>query len=345
MIPMKNFENESARGLAVPRAIGISLVLGLLCAGIAYTQAQKPDADKDGMYEHIMKAKKVAGTDLDMHFYHRCFVDPDYTDTIAKLRKATAPMDPVQVFDNLYFIGQNAVSSWALKTSDGFIVFDSENNPAEAKQYIVGGMTKLGFDPHQIKYLIITHEHADHFGGSKYLKEMFGTHIIASTVTWDRMKNPKIRGAELAPTKEEGDMAVTDGQKFTLGDTTLNFYIIPGHADGALSTIFKTSDHGTPHVVGFMGGLGSPNTEANRNLLVKSLARWETIASAANVDTLIANHQGQDHAVEYLEFLKIRHPNDPNPFVVGKDTYIRYVEIQRECAMAALARNGQKADQ
>ena len=95
----------------------------------------------------------------------------------------------------------------------------------------------------------------------------------------------------------------------------------------------------------FLGGLGSRHTEANRNTLVKSLKRWRSLAAAADVDTLIANHQGQDMAVENLEFLKIRHDNDPNPLVIGKDAYLRYVEIQSECALAALARNGQKIEQ
>ena len=202
-------------------------------------------------------------------------------------------------------------------------------------------MRKLGLDPAKIKYVIITHEHADHFGGASYLKEMFGSRIMASSVAWERMKKPT-RGANLVPAQ---DMAITDGQKFTLGDTTLNFYITPGHADGALSTIFKTTDHGTPHVIGFIGGLGSPQTEANRNTLVKSLTRWKTLASAAGVDTLIANHQGQDEAVEFLELLKVRRGNDPNPFVIGNDAYLRYVDIQMECALAALARNGQKIEQ
>jgi metallo-beta-lactamase class B len=320
------------------RTLGVWLMLAALC-GAAYPQEQAPD--KDAMYEHIMKARAAAGEDLKHHFYHRCFVDPNYADTIARLRKETAPMEPVKVFDNLYFIGQNAVSSWALQTSEGFIVFDSENNPDEAKQYIEGGMVKLGLDPHKIKYLIITHEHADHFGGANYLKEMFGTRIIASGPAWEGMKNPT-RGAKFAPTR---DIGVKDGEKFTLGDTTLTFYLTPGHADGALSTIFETSDHGVPHVVGFLGGLGSPHTAANRNALVKSLKRWRTIAAAAGVDTLIANHQGQDYAVENLEFLKIRHASDPNPFVIGKDAYLRYLDVQSECALAALARNGQKIEQ
>jgi metallo-beta-lactamase class B len=288
------------------------------------------------MYEHIMKAKKIAGDDLMYDFYHRCFVDPNYTSTIARLRKETAPMEPVQVFDNLYFLGQNAVSSWLLKTSDGYILFDTLNNPGEAKQFVEGGMAKLGLDPKQIKYIVIMHEHGDHFGGAKYLAEKYGSHLMASAAAWKNMPTAN-HGSQYAPAH---DMDVADGQKFTLGDTTLTFYFTPGHSEGTISTIFKTTDHGVPHVVGFFGGMGSPNTEANRIAIIKSFQRWKPIAAAAGVDTLISNHQGQDHSVEKLEFIKVRHPGDPNPYVIGKNAYQRYFDVQIECTYANQIRKG-----
>ena len=55
------------------------------------------------------------------------------------------------MFDNLYFVGQNAVSSWALRTSEGFIIIDTLNSVDEAKNIIVGGFTKLGLNPKDIK--------------------------------------------------------------------------------------------------------------------------------------------------------------------------------------------------
>ena len=59
------------------------------------------------------------------------------------------------------------------------------------------------------------------------------------------------------------------------------------------------------------------------------------------MDTLIGNHQTQDGAVENLELLKIRRAGDPNPFVLGKEGYLRYVDINTECTYANMARSGQ----
>jgi len=336
------------RGSALSR-LGTSL-MGCMLFGAA-TAAPAPAApaaaaadvpDTQAMHEHLAKATRIAGSDLMPDMYHRCFIEPLYPDSIAKLINGNAAVPATKVFDNLYFVGQNAVSSWVIKTSAGLIVIDTLNNPEEAHEYIEGGMAKLGLDPKQIKYFLLTHEHADHFGGSKYLQQQYGkygAHVITSAAAWKNLADPKTRNQQLAPAH---DQEVSDGQKLTLGDTTLTFYITPGHTEGTTSFFFKTTDRGVPHVVGFFGGMGSPKTEANRDTIIKSYERWLKLAAAAGADTLIANHQGEDHAVEKLEYIRARDAGDPNPFVVGKDAYRRYFEIQNECTKMDLARHGQK---
>ena len=46
-------------------------------------------------------------------------------------------------------------------------------------------------------------------------------------------------------------MDVTDGQKLTLGDTTLTLYITPGHTPATISTVIPVTDHGKPHMLAF----------------------------------------------------------------------------------------------
>ena len=49
-------------------------------------------------------------------------------------------------------------------------------------------------------------------------------------------------------------MVVTDGQKLTLGDTTLTLYLTPGHTEGTISTIVPVRDGGQRHVAAAWGG-------------------------------------------------------------------------------------------
>lgn len=330
------------------------LVVGLasiFCGGLAYAQGTSPD--NQVLHYHIMKARKIAGSDLIEDFNHRCFIEPLHP-LIAKGINALAPVTPTQVFDNLYFVGQNNVSSWVIKTSAGLILVDTQNNPTEARDYIEGGMAKLGLHPRQLRYIVITHEHADHFGGSKYLQDKYrqdGIRVVASAAAWDNMHPkdpPPPAPAAAGPCGScnyylaaARDIVMADGQALRLGDATLTFYVTPGHTDGTLSFIFNTTDHGVPHVVGFFGGMGSPRTEVNRDKIIRSYERWLKITAVAGVDTLIANHQGEDHAVENTDFIRIRQAGDPNPFVLGRDAYHRYFEVQDECTKADLARHGE----
>ncbi len=322
-----------------------------LVTGTARSQTLSPSQDSDAFYRHLKKAQELAGGDLTRFFYRRC-LSPAYDPAITGGAQVAAPVEPLKVMDNLYFVGQNAVSSWVLQSSEGFIVFDTLNNPEEAKTYIEGGMRKLGLAPERIKYVVVTHEHGDHYGGSTYLNEKFGAKIMASKIAWERMaaaaaapprgrQGPAAEWAKLVPAR---GLEIADGQKFMVGDTTLTFYITPGHAAGGVSTIFTVLDHGVRRVVGLHGGLGAINNPADRVTHVAALKRWRALAEAAGVDTLIANHQVQDGAVENLELLKVRRTGDPNPFVLGKSGYLRYIDINIECTYANMARNGQKIE-
>ena len=54
--------------------------------------------------------------------------------------------------------------------------------------------------------------------------------------------------------KPKRDMVATDGQKLTLGDTTLTLYLTPGHTEGTISTLIPIRDGGRPHLAAAWGG-------------------------------------------------------------------------------------------
>ena len=80
--------------------------------------------------------------------------------------------EPAKVFDNLYFVGGKVHSSWALTTREGIILFDTIY-PYNSEELIVGGMKKVGLDPKDIKYLIVSHAHQDHIGGAEMMQKRY----------------------------------------------------------------------------------------------------------------------------------------------------------------------------
>ena len=90
--------------------------------------------------------------------------------------RSTWYAEPVKVFDNLYFLGQSEYAVWAITTSQGIIVLDTIFDYS-VEDEVVGGMKKLGLDPANIKYAIVSHAHPDHDGGARFLQEHYGTRV------------------------------------------------------------------------------------------------------------------------------------------------------------------------
>ena len=76
---------------------------------------------------------------------------------------------PFKAFDNLYYVGPGFVSVWLLTTSEGGILIDAAQEPYV--DHIVDSIKKVGFDLKNIKYILLTHGHLDHFGGVARIQE------------------------------------------------------------------------------------------------------------------------------------------------------------------------------
>jgi metallo-beta-lactamase class B len=338
----------------------VSLVVILLAIGASAPLAAQPrpgvPSDTEGMYQALKKAREIAGPDLFPYYMHRCVVDQTYRQTISRGVQAPNPIEPFQIFDNVYFVGQNAVSAFVIKTSAGLIIFDTLNSPEDAQTYIIGGMTKLGLDPKDVKFIVISHSHGDHYAGAQYLKDTLGARLVASSIDWSAMEAMR-NGAPQTPVAQPGartvprwtpprhdptDVAIdADGQRWTVGDTTFTMYITPPHAPGVLSPIFDVYDHGVRHTAAIYGGLGTPARAEDKKTHIAQLQRFETITRTAGVDVLLATHQTQDQAIWKLEELRLRHADDPNPYVIGSDRYQRYLRLQEACTEYAAAQQGQ----
>jgi metallo-beta-lactamase class B len=310
------------------------LVVAGLAGGIssAPAVAQTPDTAE----AHIAAAKAAAGENHPYIFNSLCVTPAAGPNTSGTDEAAPDPSvfhaEPVKVFDNLYFVGEKEYSAWAVTTSEGIILVDTIWDYSVADE-VVGGLKKLGFDPAQIKYAVVTHGHRDHVGGAKYLQDHFGTRIILSAADWDFVaESPRVT------VKPRRDMVATDGQKLTLGDTTLTLYLTPGHTLGTMSVLIPVKDNGKPHLVAEWGGTGF-NFEHSRERFqtyAASAERFGDIVAKSGADVLIANHTNLDGSKVKLPALERRKPGEENPWVIGNAAVRGYVKVAEECARAAL---------
>jgi len=282
---------------------------------------------------HVAAANQAAGQDLRATF-RLCPGAPQPADPTSN----TA--EPAKVFDNIYFVGIPAVSAWAITTSEGIIVIDSLNNAREAETFIEGGLRKLGLNPAQVKYVLITHGHTDHFGGAQYLADKLHAQLVMSETDWNFLATQQpSTNPNRGPIPKRG-MSVKDGEKLTLGDTSIEIHETPPHTPGTVSLIIPLRDGNARHVAELWGGnsFNFQPMEANFTTYANSVARFAQIAKDRGADVQLGNHPNFDVALEKIAKLKTRAPGQPHPFGVGTEGVGRILTVQRECALAARAK-------
>lgn len=293
----------------------------------------------DAIDAHLVAARNAAGFDFTGTLARLCVAPAPVPNTLRDVAPGPAPardtwyIEPAKVFDNLYFVGSKIHSSWALTSSEGIILIDTLWT-YNSEEEIVGGLKKLGLDPAKVKYVIISHAHPDHVGGAKLMQDRFGSRIVMGGPDWDSIER-SVNGYPLGKPKRE--IVADDGQKITLGDTSVTLIATPGHTPGTLSMIFTVKDNGKPLTVAYSGGtaFNFPSTTANFDMYIKSQTKMAAAAAAANASVFMSNHSEFDEATTKIRMLASRKPGEPHPFEIGKEAVARYFVVTGECAQAA----------
>ena len=301
--------------------------------GSSPTDAQL--AESKEAQKHVAAAMALAKSDLVSEA--KAFCTATGPQRVALARQAAGlqpledrPLEPIKVFDNLYYIGFSDVGAWAIPTSDGIILIDSLNSADEARDILVPSLKKVGLDPSLIRYLILGHGHNDHTGGASYLQNTYGARVLMGGPDWDlALKNQRPDRPQ-----PKRDMDVTDGQKLTLGDTTITLALTPGHTPGTIAMLVPVKHRGQTHTALIMSGTQMPTRQ--------SLAAFEHVftdfARTQKAETALGSHPDiLVNKLPAMEGLGKQYPTGAHPFLMGDERFGRYMSIMLECARARLA--------
>lgn len=313
--------------------IAVLAVLGPISAYAQQAAKAPPKPDSPEVQADIARARKIAGTMWAEEASILCEERP--------IANAADP-GPAKLFDNLYAIpgqygGANGVV-YVLTTSAGLLMIDSGWRK-DTETILLPGLKTLGLKPEDVKLIVVTHGHPDHYGGAAYFQDHYGTHVVLSAADWDFMKTQHAPDPPSVPPMK--DMVAVEGQPITLGDESVTPVFIPGHTPGSLGLIFPVKDGGTTHMVGILGGgfrAQGPETQVHQFL--NSIDHFKEWTTKMKVDVELQNHPIMDGFGEKLAALKTREPGAPNPFVVGQENYAQFLDVMSECTKAQFARRG-----
>ncbi len=228
---------------------------------------------------------------------------------------------PIKVFDNLYYVGPGFVSVWLIPTTDGLILVDSAQEPYV--DFVIENIRKAGFDPKNIKYILLTHGHLDHFGGAGKIQQLSGARVATLEEDWQLIeaaaKAPPAANRPLGVVPKR-DMVIKEGDTVTLGTTSLKVYKLPGHTAGSPSFAFTVYDNGTPHKAFIFGGPGQRGGVQGGTEFLNSIARIEKefgdVEVPVHVHSWLTTYPYPGDAIfERTQKLAQRKPGDPHPMV------------------------------
>ncbi len=242
---------------------------------------------------------------------------------------------PFKITKNIYFVGCEAASSHLIDTGDGLILIDT--GYPQNLYLVIESIYQMGFNPRDVKYIIHTHGHIDHCGGTKAFVELYGaeTFIGAGDVNYVNGKLDLTWAREVGHEYNEAfepDHIMHDGDIIELGNIKINILETPGHTPGTISFFFDIVENGKTYKVGMHGGVGTNTMKAKwlienglsldcRGNFIKGIERLKNI----DVDIFLGNHcQNNDTLGKYKRSLTEKN----NPFIdpIGWKEFLQQCE-------------------
>jgi len=236
-------------------------------------------------------------------------------------------LGPFRIFGNLYFVGNADVGSYLIDTGEGLILIDTTYPTTRA--LLVQSIWEAGFNPGNIKYILHTHGHFDHFGGTGLIVSLSGAKTFLGApdakMFRERPEMALISDARHAYLELfTPDVELEDGDIIALGNTRIRAISTPGHTKGVMTYIFDVKAGNETHTAGLYGGIGV-NTLCRdfiekygnadcRAVHLKSLEK----VRGEQVDITLGNHTGQNHTSEKYNEMR-EHPEGRNPFIKPRE--------------------------
>lgn len=263
---------------------------------------------------------------------------------------ATKYIAPFQIADRLWYVGDKAVCVYLIETDEGLILLDS--GYPNAAHLVVDSIWRAGFDPKNVKWILHSHLHFDHFGLSTEFQRLYGTKLAISAADAAAMREMPYRTSldcSHTPFLENPvyDRELEDGEIFEFGGVKIRCVLVPGHTLGTMSFLFDVTADGKTHRAGLSSGGGAAALSLHYMLtmklpldmpqrLIEALDRCEK----ETVTLALSAHPAGNRILEKRE-QQLREGG--NPFLDNGQSWQHRLDKERAFARKMIAENEETA--
>lgn len=259
-----------------------------------------------------------------------------------EMRSWNRAFPPYRIIGNVYYVGSNAIAQYLITTPQGHILLDSGFEASVPR--LADNVRALGFRFEDVKILLASHAHIDHVQAHARVRAATGAQVVVSApdapVVANGGKGEPVFDGVYAWTPCPVDRVIADGDRVTLGGTTLVAHLTPGHTRGATTWTMQIADGGrTLEVLFFPSANVNPGVRLTDNRRYPEIAddfrRSFAIWKSLSCDVLLGAHG----AFYDMQTKRERQADraTPNPFI-DPEGYRRLIAEAEQRVEEQLAR-------
>ena len=247
-------------------------------------------------------------------------LEPDPPYECDRCEEWNVPLAPFRIHGNTWYVGTDGLTSLLVEAGDALVLVDG--GLPQSAALIVANIRALGFDPLDVRAILVSHAHFDHAGGIAALQRMTGATVYTSERAVETLVSGRLADGDpqFVADSDSGSfpaikkvVPVADGASVTVGSIRLTAIYTPGHTPGGVTWTWESCAMGACYDIVYADSLTAVSAQGFS--FAASGAAESMIDSAARIAELECDILLSPHPFFFGLHDKLERRGNGNPFV------------------------------
>lgn len=247
-------------------------------------------------------------------------LEPDASYECERCEAWNEPREPFRVHGNTWYVGTDGLSSILVESDAGLILIDG--GLPQSAALITANIRELGFDPLDIKAILVSHAHFDHAGGVAALQRLSRANVFTSDAGLPTLSSGRLSAGDpqYIADSDAGSFpaidkvtAVGDGEFVSIGALNVKAVHTPGHTKGSVTWTWESCALNTCYDVVYADSLtavSAPGFSFGASGTADKMIESAGIIADLDCDILLS-----PHPFFFGMYDKLERRDEGNPFV------------------------------